>query len=217
MCSHPTHCQHESEVCSALSALAHHALVSCLGVARRRHVIISALLCVVALHAFTLVFFSTVVRCAARTSCTGQASAWWVVRWAAHCENERFSSMAASLSESHAHHARAATCSPTQACANGNIECVSALLEAGARVVGNDAGNTPLHWAVLNRHIDVRRALQADITHAVVRHDESSTRILDTSTRPRTNFAKSLQSAFPTHPHHIVHTHLRALLPPQPR
>jgi hypothetical protein len=42
-----------------------------------------------------------------------------------------------------------------QACANGNTECVGILLKAGAAVFGNDAGNTPLHWAVLNKHVDV--------------------------------------------------------------
>lgn len=48
---------------------------------------------------------------------------------------------------------------PLQACANGNTECAAILLEAGAAVVGNDSGNTPLHWAVLNKHIDVVRVI----------------------------------------------------------
>lgn len=39
--------------------------------------------------------------------------------------------------------------------ANGNLECVQELLRRGARSLGNSSGNTPLHWAVLNKHLEV--------------------------------------------------------------
>ena len=46
-----------------------------------------------------------------------------------------------------------------QASANGHGGCVDLLISAGAQHVCNDSGNTPLHWAVQNKHIDLVKTL----------------------------------------------------------
>jgi len=38
-----------------------------------------------------------------------------------------------------------------QACANGHVECVRLLISHGAKYANNDSGNSPMHWAVLNK------------------------------------------------------------------
>ena len=45
------------------------------------------------------------------------------------------------------------------AAANGHEDCVSLLLQKGARVMPNSSGNTPLHWAVLNKSAACVKAL----------------------------------------------------------
>ena len=46
-----------------------------------------------------------------------------------------------------------------QASANGHGGCVDLLITAGAKHLDNDSGNTPLHWAVQNKHIDLVKTL----------------------------------------------------------
>lgn len=38
-----------------------------------------------------------------------------------------------------------------RACANGHVDVVKYLIKSGASFCGNESGNTPLHWAVLNK------------------------------------------------------------------
>jgi hypothetical protein len=45
------------------------------------------------------------------------------------------------------------------AAANGHEDCVSLLLQKGARMMPNSSGNTPLHWAVLNKSAACVKAL----------------------------------------------------------
>ena len=48
-------------------------------------------------------------------------------------------------------------------CANGNLQGTRELIRRGARSLGNSSGNTPLHWAVQNKHLDVTAELLANL------------------------------------------------------
>jgi hypothetical protein len=54
------------------------------------------------------------------------------------------------------------------AAANGHIECVRALIKAGAPWTKNENGNSPLHWSIQNKHADVTVLLLSTYTDADV-------------------------------------------------
>lgn len=46
-----------------------------------------------------------------------------------------------------------------KAAGNGNVECCQMLIDAGVKYQANREGATPLHWAILNKHLGVVKLL----------------------------------------------------------